>query len=172
MSSMNRSRGGAGTRPTYLTESVWPARVQFARQVTALPLAFRMLRYVTRIWDQYELEHPETRRLPAVIPLVVYHDRSRWTSPLQLLELIDLGLADKQAMQPWLPRFGFLLDDLTCADEDQLLARDLTPPAVVTLLLLKNARGNPAITADLRRWARSCARCSTSPAAARRSSRC
>jgi hypothetical protein len=116
-------------------------------------MAFRMLRYVTRIWDQYELEHPETRRLPAVIPLVVYHDRSRWTSPLQLLELIDLGPADKQAMQPWLPRFGFLLDDLTRADEDQLLARDLTPPAVVTLLLLKNARGNPAIAADLRRWA-------------------
>ena len=116
-------------------------------------MAFRMLRYVTRIWDQYEREHPETRRLPAVIPLVVYHGRSRWTSPVQLLELIDLGPADKQAMQAWLPRFGFLLDDLTRADEDQLLARDLTPAALVTLLLLKNARGNPAIAADLRRWA-------------------
>ena len=116
-------------------------------------MALRLLRYVTRVWDAYERENPESRRLPAVIPLVVYHDRSRWTSPVQLLDLIDLGPADKQAMQAYLPRFGFLLDDLTRAGEDQLLARDLTPPAVVALLLLKNARGNPAITADLRRWA-------------------
>jgi len=42
----------------------------------------------------------------------------------------------KQEMQAWLPRFGFLLDDLTPADEDQLLARDLTPAALVTLRLL------------------------------------
>jgi Putative transposase, YhgA-like len=116
-------------------------------------MALRLLRYITRIWDAYERENPETRRLPAVIPLVVYHDRGRWTSPTQLLDLIDLGPADKQAMQAYLPRFGFLLDDLTRAGEDQLLARDLTPPAAVALLLLKNARGNPAITADLRRWA-------------------
>ncbi len=36
--------------------------------------------------------------------------------------------------------------------EDQLLARELTPAALVTLLPLKTARGNPQITADLRRW--------------------
>jgi hypothetical protein len=34
-----------------------------------------------------------------------------------------------------------------------LLGRELTPAALVTLLLLKTARGNPQITADLRRWA-------------------
>src|SRR5215470_7503345 len=32
MSSMNRSSGGAGTRPTYSMDSVWPTRVQFARE--------------------------------------------------------------------------------------------------------------------------------------------
>ena len=56
-------------------------------------------------------------------------------------------------MQAWLPRFEFLLDDLTGTGEDQLLSRELTPAALVTLLLLKTARGNPQITADLRRWA-------------------
>jgi hypothetical protein len=116
-------------------------------------MAFRVLRYVTRIWDQYEREHPKARRLPAVVPLVVYQGDDRWTSPVQLLDVIDLSPAAKQEMQGWLPRFEFLLDDLTRADEDQLLARDLTPAALVTLLLLKTARGNPRITADLRRWA-------------------
>ena len=58
-----------------------------------------------------------------------------------------------EAARAWLPRFEFLLDDLTRAGEDQLLTRQLTPAALVTLLLLKTARGNPQITADLRRWA-------------------
>jgi hypothetical protein len=116
-------------------------------------MAYRMLRYVTRIWDQYEREHPGARRLPAVIPLVVYQGAGRWSSPVQLLDVIDLGPGGRQAAQDWLPRFGFLLDDLTRAGEDQLLGRGLTPAALVTLLLLKTARGNPRVTADLRRWA-------------------
>jgi hypothetical protein len=64
-------------------------------------MAFRMLRNVTRIWDQHLRGHPNARQLPAVIPLVVHHDRSRWTSPAQLLDLIDLGPADKQAMRAY-----------------------------------------------------------------------
>jgi Putative transposase, YhgA-like len=115
-------------------------------------MAFRVLRYVTRIWDQYEREHPGARRLPAVIPLVVYQGPGRWASPVQLLDVIDLGPGGRQAVQAWLPRFEFLLDDLTRAGEDQLLARELTPAALVTLLL-KSARGSLQITADLRRWA-------------------
>jgi hypothetical protein len=115
-------------------------------------MAYRVLRYITRIWEQYEREHPKARRLPAVIPLVVYQGPGRWAGPLQFLDVIDLDPAGKQAAQAWLPRFEFLLDDLTCVGEDQLVRRELTPAALVTLLLLKTAPGNPRITADLRRW--------------------
>ncbi len=55
-------------------------------------------------------------------------------------------------MQAWLPQFEFLLDDLSRVSEDQLFGRKLTPSATATLLLLKNARGNPQITALLHRW--------------------
>jgi hypothetical protein len=116
-------------------------------------MAFRMLRYVTRIWDQHLRDHPNARQLPAVIPLVVHHGRTRWTRPTQLLELIDLDPAAKQAMQAHLPRFEFLLDDLARADGRQLRDRDLTPAALITLLLLKTAAGNPRIPAELRPWA-------------------
>jgi hypothetical protein len=116
-------------------------------------MAFRMLRYVTRIWDDYERDHPRARRLPAVIPLVVHQGRSRWASPVQLAELIDLNLAARQEMQAWLPRFEFLLDDLARVDVGQLAGRELTPVTLVTLLLLKTAAGNPRITAELRPWA-------------------
>jgi predicted transposase YdaD len=123
-------------------------------QSSADPLmAFRMLRYVARIWDQHLRDHPRVRLLPAVIPLVVHHGRTRWTSPVRLLDLIDLDPDAKQGMQAYLPRFEFLLDDLAAVDDRQLRDRELTPSAVVTLLLLKTAAGNPRIPAELRPWA-------------------
>jgi hypothetical protein len=115
-------------------------------------MAFRVLRYVTRIWDQYEREHTKARRLPAVIPLVVYQGDGHWASPVQLLDVIDLDPDGRQQMQAWLPQFEFLLDDLTRVGEDTLLARNLTPAALVTLRLLQTAPGNPQITVELRRW--------------------
>ena len=117
-------------------------------------MAFRMLRYVIRIWDAYLREQPNARQLPAVIPLVVHHGRARWTSPVQLLDLIDLDPATKKEAEAYLPRFEFLLDDLARVDDQMLLDRELTPPALVTLLLLKTAPGNPRIPAELRPWAR------------------
>jgi predicted transposase YdaD len=114
-------------------------------------MAFRMLRYVTRIWDQHLRDHPRALQLPAVIPLAVCHG-SRQASPVQLADLIALDPAARQAMGNCLPRFEFLLDDLGEADGQQLLGRGLTPAALITLLLLKTAAGNPAITADLRPW--------------------
>jgi hypothetical protein len=116
-------------------------------------MAFRMLRYVTRIWDQYLRGHPKSRQLPAVIPLVVHHGRSQWTGSAQLLDLIDVGPADRQVMQAYLPRFEFLLDDLAGVDGPTLRDRDLTPSALITLLLLQTAPGNPKIPAELRPWA-------------------
>jgi hypothetical protein len=116
-------------------------------------MAFRMLRYVTRIWDRYLREHPRARRLPTVIPLVVHHGHSRWASPVQVADLIDLGPAAKEAARAYLPRFEFLLDDLSGVDEDQLRERPLTPLALVTLVLMKSAPGNPGIVAGLRPWA-------------------
>lgn len=41
---------------------------------------------------------------------------SQWASPAQLLELIDLDPAARQATQAYLPRFEFLLDALTRPD--------------------------------------------------------
>jgi predicted transposase/invertase (TIGR01784 family) len=116
-------------------------------------MAFRMLRYVTRIWDQHLRDRPRARQLPAVIPLVVHHGRSRWTSPVQLHDLIDLDPATRQVARAYLPRFEFLLDDLAGIDGRQLRDRQLTPSALITLLLLKTAAGNPRIPDELRPWA-------------------
>jgi predicted transposase/invertase (TIGR01784 family) len=83
-------------------------------------MAYRMLRYVTRIWDRYLRERPRVRRLPAVIPLVVHH--SRWASPVQVADLIDLDPTVKETVRAYLPRFEFLLDDLVGVDQSATCA--------------------------------------------------
>ena len=83
-------------------------------------MPFRMLRYVVRVWDRYLSDHPEATRLPAVIPLVVHHNRRPWTSPTQVLDLLDLDPDVTDAVQEHLPRFRFILDDLTRVDEQTL----------------------------------------------------
>jgi hypothetical protein len=122
-------------------------------QSSADPLMpFRMLRYVVRIWDHYLARHPGAAQLPVVIPLVVHHNKRPWTSPVQLGDLLDLDQATAGAAAEHLPRFAFLLDDLARLDEQALRARPLTPPARITLLLLKIAAGNSRLAADLRGW--------------------
>jgi hypothetical protein len=112
----------------------------------------RMLRYVLRIWDRYLAEHRQATRLPAVIPLVVHHNRRPWSGSTQLLDLVDLDPPVIDAVGEYLPRFRFLLDDLARLDEHALRARPVTPPVRITLLLLNIASGNPALARDLLDW--------------------
>ncbi|SDT34318.1 Rpn family recombination-promoting nuclease/putative transposase [Jiangella sp. DSM 45060] len=116
-------------------------------------MPFRMLRYVVRIWERYLAEHPDATRLPAVIPLVVHHNRRPWSGPADIVDVLDLDGEVIDAAREHLPRFRFLLDDLARLDRRALRARPLTPPARIALLLLKIAAGNPRLDDDLRDWA-------------------
>jgi hypothetical protein len=92
--------------------------------------------------------------LPLVVPVVVYQGRTPWPYPTQLTGLLDLDAewgADP-ATAAVLPRFGFLLDDLSGLDEASLRARGLTAPARVTLLLLRWAPANPGFVRELQGW--------------------
>jgi hypothetical protein len=116
-------------------------------------MAFRMLRYVVRVWDRYLADHPKATRLPAVVPLVVHHNEHAWTAPAQVLDLVDLSPDLTDAWREYLPRFQFLLDDLVRVDERALRERPLTSSVRLTLLLLKIAPGNPRLAEDLWPWA-------------------
>ncbi|QSB16151.1 Rpn family recombination-promoting nuclease/putative transposase [Natronosporangium hydrolyticum] len=115
-------------------------------------MPLRMLRYIMRIWDKHLDANPKADRLPAVIPLVVHHNRRAWHAPRDLSDLIDLDPDTAKAASEYLPQLRFLLDDLTVVDEAALRARPVTAPLRLTLLLLKIAPGNPGLAEDLRRW--------------------
>lgn len=114
-------------------------------------MALRMLEYTVQVWVRYLEDHPHARRLPVVIPLVVHnsHTGGRWTAPTSLGDLIDLGTASGEEWEMFVPRYSFLLDDLTGVDLAALRRRGLTPATVLLLVLQQIAPANRLREEDL-----------------------
>jgi hypothetical protein len=117
-------------------------------------MPLRLLRYVARILDAHRRRYPAEARLPAVIPIVLYHDAKPWPYPPDLGSLFDLADDARAALRPYLPELRFLLDDLAAIDVAGLTQRETSPLVTVTLFALKRARHSPDFAAELHAIAR------------------
>ncbi|WP_224364341.1 Rpn family recombination-promoting nuclease/putative transposase [Hyalangium versicolor] len=98
-------------------------------------MALRMLRYVVRQLEHWRREHPGSKRLPVIIPLVMYHGpEGAWSAPRRVEELFDVPGEQSEQWLALVPRFEYLLDDLTTQREEELRARP--GPSLVRLVLL------------------------------------
>ncbi|WP_162958720.1 Rpn family recombination-promoting nuclease/putative transposase [Nocardia yunnanensis] len=81
-------------------------------------MPLRMMEYLVAIWNRYIRDDPDEKMLPAIIPLVVHAspEGRPWLHPTELSELVDIDPATRAALGDHLPRFRFLLDDLTAVD--------------------------------------------------------
>ncbi|WP_280399048.1 Rpn family recombination-promoting nuclease/putative transposase [Nocardia carnea] len=114
-------------------------------------MPLRILEYLVNIWNQHRNHYPRARTLPAVLPLVV-HSNSRgdaWNAPTEMSDLFDIDPVTHDALQPYLPRFRFVLDDIAAIDLAALRNRDLTPATRVMLALHKIAPHNAELGTDL-----------------------
>jgi hypothetical protein len=103
-------------------------------------MALRMLRYVVRQLEHWRQEHPESERLPVVIPLVMYHGPGgAWSAPRRIEELFDIPDQHPEEWEALVPHFQYRVDDLTAEREEALKARP--GPALVRLVLLALAYG-------------------------------
>jgi predicted transposase/invertase (TIGR01784 family) len=91
--------------------------------------AFQLLRYMIRIWER-ESRASKRRRVPAIVPLVLYHGERAW----QVAPRFSALVTAPPALQKFVPDFDYQVCDL---NQDEL--RDLHGQATlqVALLLLK-----------------------------------
>ncbi len=112
----------------------------FEHQSTIDPLMpFRAQVYVVRIQRAWLRENPGARRLPAVLPVVLYHGQQPWTSPAGLLDVLDLPDPLKGHLAPHLPSYRLLIDDLTRSTEAEIEASTRISLATAALLALRSA---------------------------------
>ena len=51
-------------------------------------MAFRLLQYLVAIWAWWLRQNPEAKKLPPIIPMVIYNGRVQWQGPLDIRDLI------------------------------------------------------------------------------------
>jgi flagellar biosynthesis/type III secretory pathway protein FliH len=104
-------------------------------------MAFRMLQYVMRHLERWRQQHPDSEKLPVVLPVVLYHGpEGGWTAARRMEELFELP---EEALEIWretVPRFEYQVDDLTAVREEALRARAGPPLVRLALVLLRSGR--------------------------------
>ena len=106
-------------------------------------MALRMLRYVVRQLERWRQEHPGSARLPLIVPLVMYHGPDgAWTAPRRVEDLFDLpeGEDTQERWRALVPRFEYLLDDLTAEREEALSTRQGPPLVQLAWRILRYSR--------------------------------
>jgi len=128
-------------------------------QSTPDPLmAYRMLRYEVLIWEKYLELNPKTRTFPVIVPVVIYQGQRRWNVSTEFADLLDvdpgLELSDFEdaVAEGVVPRFRYLLDDVSRIDAPSLRARPLTEEARVALVLLGLPAGVQDLMGELGGW--------------------
>ncbi|MFT3763943.1 MAG: Rpn family recombination-promoting nuclease/putative transposase [Minicystis sp.] len=125
----------------------------FEHQSTGDPLmAFRLLLYMVRIWEQHLRANPKATRLPAILPVVLHHSERGWTSPTSFEALIDLDEDTLPLVAENLPRFTLLLDDISAERDEALRGRAMTALARLALFCLRHAREPAELVDALGRW--------------------
>jgi len=135
-----RDRSGDVLYRAQLGEEEALIYVLVEHQSTVDPLmAFRVLRYMVRIWSQW-LDHEEGRpkKLPPILPIVLYHGKQSWNAAQAFEDLIDLP-APLASTKHLVPSFRFLLDDLTLRTDEELRARQAPPFAAVAWIFFRHA---------------------------------
>jgi predicted transposase/invertase (TIGR01784 family) len=125
----------------------------FEHQSTAdRTMPFRLLRYMTRIWERFAKDAPG-ERLPVIIPLVLYHGERAWMGTTQFRDLLHVPEQLAGTVAPFVPDFTYVLDDLSKLDDQALRQRALTDLARVALIVLQRCRDSHDPGAVLRPWA-------------------
>jgi hypothetical protein len=113
-------------------------------------MAFRLLSYLVAIWKRYRAAYPRARKLPAIIPIVVHHSPTGWTAPVAFEDLLNVDPALLDVLGPYLPRFRFLLDDISKQSDAVLRERrKMTPGGRVVILSLKHGRDPIALRVQI-----------------------
>ena len=68
----------------------------------------QLLRYMVNIWRREIEDSGSGNRLPAIVPLVFYHGRGRWTAARSVPEMIDAP----EALEPFVREFAYVVHDL------------------------------------------------------------
>jgi hypothetical protein len=115
-------------------------------------MPLRLLEYEVAIWRRHIAKEPRSKALPFVLPIVVHHSKRGWTFGTRFEALFDLESDAGRELLPYLPRFDFLLDDVSHATDEELRGRAVTALAKLVLACFRNSRDPSTLLESLAVW--------------------
>jgi predicted transposase/invertase (TIGR01784 family) len=113
--------------------------VLFEHQSSFDPLMpFRLLLYVVRVWEAHIKAHPDAKRLPVILPVLLHHSKAGWKAEPTFDGLLDADADLFQHIADYVPRFRFLLDDLSTQSDFALKGRALNAFVRLVFWSMKN----------------------------------
>lgn len=104
--------------------------------------ALWLLAYMVRIWEAFLKDEPAATELPPIIPLVLHHDESEWSVATSMHELFAPAQMASPTLAELTPAFRFVLDDISCASDDELRNRKMSTFARLALWALRDGRSD------------------------------
>ncbi|HEX7838159.1 MAG TPA: Rpn family recombination-promoting nuclease/putative transposase [Kofleriaceae bacterium] len=116
-------------------------------------MAERLLRYQVKIWGRWRIDHPKAKKLPMIIPIVMYHGLAPWPEARSFDALLDVPAGMWPAVEPYLVRFTYVLHDLSEIPDDELRDGAMrTALAKLVAMCFKYARTRADFLQILGRW--------------------
>lgn len=96
----------------------------------------QLLRYMVEIWES-KIGKEKKDGLPMIMPLLIYHNKGKWTANTKLGDWIE-GYNDlPKEMKKYIPNYEYMLHDLSEYNEEEIRASVVTK---ITMKLLSRAR--------------------------------
>ena len=76
----------------------------------------QLLKNMTHIWEKHVLKHKDTKKLPPIIPLRIYHGESPWKVDTSFLSMFDIP----DTLVKYIPIFSYELFDVSHMPEEQI----------------------------------------------------
>ena len=115
-------------------------------------MSFRLLRYMVRVWERWERDAPSAAKLPMILPVVLHHSEEGWSGGTAFEDLLDVDEDTLAAAAPFVPRFRFVLEDISRETDEALRARAMTALATLVLWCLRHAREPEVLVERLGAW--------------------
>ena len=115
-------------------------------------MPLRLLRYMVAIWEQWLRGNEGASTLPVIVPVVLSNAEGVWRKPVSMDELYAMPVEMLEGLRDHVPRFRFVLDDLTRRTDDELLARTAQALGILGTLVLRHGRDEQELAARLAEW--------------------
>lgn len=84
---------------------------------------FQLLKYLVNIWELYLKQHEGAKKLPVIIPILIYHGEGEWKIDTQFITLFDVPEAVMPHVREYIPNFNYKLFDISHLRDEEIVGK-------------------------------------------------